>query len=150
MMKKMKFIFTIIILSLILTSCFKEISIKRTSPRIGIEKTIYIGDVFYNNIYFNGTENSFGAVFNGNCGKIELTLIGVNKELIKLEYREYMKPTFVNNYGESGYKKNEPWLIKNAFTRVLEYPSDIKEINYKGQKFEIINIENASLTYKKY
>jgi len=53
-----------------------------------------------------------------------------------------MKP--VNKYG--AYKIKNSWLLKDGFTRDLEYSTKDDYITYKNHKFKIMEINTGSIT----
>ena len=120
------------------------VNIKEVTPQVGVERTAFTGDVFFEYVNCYGEDNRFGSVFNGECIKYDLTVVGVSKEKITLQYREYMKPV-AGPYG--GYKLNAPWLVKEAFTKNLEYSTEDGHIRYKSRSFKILNATGSSISY---
>ena len=122
----------------------QAVNIKTVRPDIGTERTVYTGDVLFESINCYGQDNGFGIVFNGDCIKFDLTVVGVSKDKITLQYREYMKPV-AGKYG--GYRVKDPWLVKEGFTRNLEYSPDDGYLRYKGYSFKILSTTGSSITY---
>ena len=80
-----------------LSACISKVNIKEERPHLGEVRTTNIGDLFFAKIDCYGDDNGMGVVFDGECYKYDLSLIGVTDNQITLQYREYMKP--VNKYG---------------------------------------------------
>ena len=138
-MKNLIFMFLVIVT---LSACISKVNIKEERPHLGEVRTTNIGDLFFAKIDCYGDDNGMGKVYNGECYKYDLSLIGVTDDQITLQYREYMKP--VNKYG--AYKIKNSWLLKDGFTRDLEYSTKDDYITYKNHKFKIMEINTGSIT----
>ena len=140
-------IFIVCIISIIFfVSCVpSKVNIKQENPNPGIVSKANIGDAFFEKVICYGEDNGYGTVFNGECLKYDLSLIGVTDTEITLQYREYTKP--VNQYG--GHKINEPWLVKDGFTRDLKYATKNREITYKNHVFTLLKVDSGGVTYQK-
>ena len=120
------------------------VNIKKGTPQVGVERTAYEGDVFFAYVDCYGEDNGFGTVFKGDCTKYDLTLLGVSWESITLQYREYMKPA-AGQYG--GYRLDGRWLVKEGFTKNLEYSTEDGRIRYKSHSFKILDVTGNSIYY---
>ena len=114
----------------------------------GEEKTIGIGDVFFDRVVMTGQKNvgdPNNSVFGGEAYKFDLVLESASKDLLKLGYSEYMKQP-----SPYGYYELSPWTKKPAFSRTLEYDlKDSKRVTYKSYVFEVLNSQNGMVTYKR-
>lgn len=122
------------------------INISKISLGQNESKVAGVGDVFFSKEQMKGEDNGFGSVFNGDAFKFDLTVVSATSSKIALEYNEYIKP-LAGQYG--GYRKDGAWLIRDKFTKKLEYEitESENEISYKSYKFKIIKVNGGQIEY---
>jgi hypothetical protein len=129
----------------------KKLNVIDIKPNIGEEKSIGIGDLFFENSKTSGTvfDASPGPCLTGETvganSRTYLTLVGLRKETITLQYSEYFKqlcsPYAYNRYGLRP--------VKEAYNKRLDYSIELKTIIFKEYEFAILSVEGGKLTYKR-
>ena len=71
------------------------------------------------------------------CNKFDLSVVELSNKKVALQYAEYFK------------NGNDPWMIKTAFNKRLDYSLSDKVLRFKGYEFEILSVENGRLHYKR-
>jgi len=134
------------VLTLLVSCAGTPINISETFPSQNEPQVAGVGDVLFSNEEMNGEDNGFGSVFNGDAFKLDLTVVSASSSKITLEYNEYIKP-LAGQYG--GYRKDESWLIRDKFTKKLEYEisETENEISYKAYKFKILKVSGGQIEY---
>jgi len=147
----MKAIVIVMIMTLVGCATFQPVSIKERTPQVGVEVTVLTGDVLFESIDCYGEEMVYSGssrriVHRGECSRYDLTVAGVFKDKIMLQYREYMKcpSRWVPSYL---YDLDAPWCVKDAFTRDLEYSTESSHIKYKSHSFRILSVTDNGFTY---
>jgi hypothetical protein len=123
------------------------INIDRVGQNPGTQLNTNIGEIFFEREIMTGEDNHFGSVFYGDAQRIELVVRSATRDKLVLDYSEYMKPV-AGPYG--GYKKDDAWLKKPAFDKVLEFDlKEAKTVYYKKYEFEIVDVKGGRITYKR-
>jgi hypothetical protein len=128
-----------------------EISVNDIKPNTGEEKIIGMGDLFLEHSSYSGTAYDFpysrcsGGETVGSNLRIDLTLVGLSKETITLQYSEYFKELC----GPNAYNRYGSWLVKEGYNKRFDYSVEGKIITFKEYEFAILSIENGKLKYKR-
>ncbi len=123
-------------------------------PSLNKEKSVGVGDVFFESSVMTGTYNEPTFVYNGNNFRFVLTVMKLTKDNIVLRYSEYIKPFKKEPEAISfslyrGYDMTTFWKIKDGFSKEFEYELTNKFINYKDYEFEIISVGEGRIRYKR-
>lgn len=114
-------------------------TINMEHPGVMEEKNATTGDLFFEReegVKRNIKDSMLGDFVSIEGTRFDLSIVELNNQKIGLYYAEYAPS--VNG-----------WLIKQGFNKRFDYAVADKIIRFKGFEFEILNVENGQIKYRR-